>query len=191
VKESPASGTTPAYRSEGPCQLAFSGGHALRFNRGLTGSGLCHKDRIKNATCLESVGYQRSEQPIAPGLRQDIESHLEHWPPAAPTPFLLKLSADAATVVPGPQGIGGLLATDSQNNVYVAGDAVADRGHRRPRRERSRGPQHFLLQLPVFRVRMRHFHQPIRSKPHCRLESNQVPDLHHSKIRGNTRLRCG
>jgi hypothetical protein len=49
-------------------------------------------------------------------------------PPATPTPFLLKLSADAATVVPGPQGIGGLLATDSQNNVYVAGDAVSGSG---------------------------------------------------------------
>jgi uncharacterized protein (TIGR03437 family) len=36
--------------------------------------------------------------------------------------FLLKLSADGTQVVVGPQGIGGLLAIDSQDNIYVAGD---------------------------------------------------------------------
>jgi uncharacterized protein (TIGR03437 family) len=49
-------------------------------------------------------------------------------PPAAPAPFLLKLSADGATVSQGPPGIGGLVAIDSQNNVYVAGAAVSQYG---------------------------------------------------------------
>jgi uncharacterized protein (TIGR03437 family) len=50
-------------------------------------------------------------------------------PPAAVVgPFLLKLSADGATVVTGPQGIGGRLAADSQNNIYVAGDAISGSG---------------------------------------------------------------
>ena len=35
--------------------------------------------------------------------------------------FLLKLSADGGQVVAGPQGVGGLLAADAQNNIYVAG----------------------------------------------------------------------
>jgi uncharacterized protein (TIGR03437 family) len=35
--------------------------------------------------------------------------------------FLLKLSADGTQVVVGPQGIGGLVAIDAQDNVYVAG----------------------------------------------------------------------
>jgi uncharacterized protein (TIGR03437 family) len=36
--------------------------------------------------------------------------------------FLLKLSADGTQVVAGPQGIGGLIAIDSQDNVDLAGD---------------------------------------------------------------------
>jgi uncharacterized protein (TIGR03437 family) len=35
--------------------------------------------------------------------------------------FALKLSADGTLVVPGPQGIGGLVAIDAQDNIYVAG----------------------------------------------------------------------
>jgi uncharacterized protein (TIGR03437 family) len=35
--------------------------------------------------------------------------------------FVLKLSADGTLVVAGPQGIGGLLAIDAQDNIYVAG----------------------------------------------------------------------
>ncbi len=35
--------------------------------------------------------------------------------------FLLKLSADGSQVVAGPQGIGGLVTVDSQDNIYVAG----------------------------------------------------------------------
>ena len=43
--------------------------------------------------------------------------------PPVPAPFLLKLSADATTVVTGPPGIGGLLAIDSSDNVSIAGAA--------------------------------------------------------------------
>ena len=43
--------------------------------------------------------------------------------PAAQALFLLKLSADGTTVVTGPPGIGGLLAIDASDNVYIAGDA--------------------------------------------------------------------
>lgn len=44
-------------------------------------------------------------------------------PPAgAETAFLLKLSADGTQAAAGPQGIGGLLAIDPQDNVYVAGN---------------------------------------------------------------------
>lgn len=39
-------------------------------------------------------------------------------------PFLLKLSADGSSVVSGPPGVGGRVATDAQDNVYVAGAAV-------------------------------------------------------------------
>jgi uncharacterized protein (TIGR03437 family) len=42
-------------------------------------------------------------------------------PPAAPALFLLKLSADGTQVVAGPQGVGGLVAADAQDNIYVAG----------------------------------------------------------------------
>jgi uncharacterized protein (TIGR03437 family) len=35
--------------------------------------------------------------------------------------FLLKLSADGSQVIAGPQGVGGLLAVDAQDNIYVAG----------------------------------------------------------------------
>ncbi len=35
--------------------------------------------------------------------------------------FLLKLSADGTQVVAGPRGIGGLVAADAQDNIYVAG----------------------------------------------------------------------
>ena len=35
--------------------------------------------------------------------------------------FLLKLSADGTQVVSGPQGIGGVLAVDASDNIYVAG----------------------------------------------------------------------
>jgi uncharacterized protein (TIGR03437 family) len=35
--------------------------------------------------------------------------------------FVLKLSADGTMVIAGPQGIGGLVAIDAQDNVYVAG----------------------------------------------------------------------
>ena len=35
--------------------------------------------------------------------------------------FVLKLSADGSQVVAGPQGIGGLLAADPQDNIYIAG----------------------------------------------------------------------
>ena len=40
---------------------------------------------------------------------------------AAVALFLLKLSADGTQVVAGPQGIGGLVAADAQDNIYVAG----------------------------------------------------------------------
>ena len=40
---------------------------------------------------------------------------------AVPSLFLLKLSADGTQVVAGPQGIGGLVAIDAQDNIYVAG----------------------------------------------------------------------
>ncbi len=46
-------------------------------------------------------------------------------PSGAVALFLLKLSADGTQVVSGPQGIGGLLAIDSQDNIYVAGDPPA------------------------------------------------------------------
>jgi hypothetical protein len=42
-------------------------------------------------------------------------------PSAAPALLLLKLSADGAQVTAGPQGIGGLVAADAQDNIYVAG----------------------------------------------------------------------
>ncbi len=35
--------------------------------------------------------------------------------------FLLKLSADGTQVVAGPQGVGGLVAADAQDNIYVSG----------------------------------------------------------------------
>ena len=35
--------------------------------------------------------------------------------------FLLKLSADGAKVTAGPQGVGGLVTVDAQDNIYVAG----------------------------------------------------------------------
>ena len=35
--------------------------------------------------------------------------------------FVLKLSADGTLVIAGPQGIGGLVAIDAQDNIYVAG----------------------------------------------------------------------
>ena len=57
--------------------------------------------------------------------------------------FLLKLSADGTQVVVGPQGIGGLVATDAQDNIYVAGSRPGDltirplrRGRSKPRRPR-------------------------------------------------------
>jgi uncharacterized protein (TIGR03437 family) len=40
---------------------------------------------------------------------------------AVTTLFLLKLSADGTQVVEGPQGIGGLVTVDAQDNIYVAG----------------------------------------------------------------------
>ena len=42
-------------------------------------------------------------------------------PSAAAALFLLKLSADGTQVVAGPQGVGGLVAVDAQDNIYVAG----------------------------------------------------------------------
>jgi uncharacterized protein (TIGR03437 family) len=42
-------------------------------------------------------------------------------PSAAVALFLLKVSADGTQVVAGPQGIGGLVAADAQDNIYVAG----------------------------------------------------------------------
>ena len=38
--------------------------------------------------------------------------------------FLLKVNANGTQVVAGPQGIGGLLAADAQDNIYVAGDPL-------------------------------------------------------------------
>ncbi len=35
--------------------------------------------------------------------------------------FLFRLSADGTQVIAGPQGVGGLVAADSQDNIYVAG----------------------------------------------------------------------
>jgi uncharacterized protein (TIGR03437 family) len=40
---------------------------------------------------------------------------------AVTTLFLFKLSADGTQAVAGPQGIGGLVAADAQDNIYVAG----------------------------------------------------------------------
>ena len=42
-------------------------------------------------------------------------------PSAVVALFLLKLNADGTQVVAGPQGIGGLVAADAQDNIYVAG----------------------------------------------------------------------
>lgn len=42
-------------------------------------------------------------------------------PSSVPSLFLLKLSADATQVAVGPAGIGGLVAVDSADNIYVAG----------------------------------------------------------------------
>ncbi len=42
-------------------------------------------------------------------------------PSAAVTLFLLKLSADGTQVIAAPQGVGGLVAADSKDNIYVAG----------------------------------------------------------------------
>jgi uncharacterized protein (TIGR03437 family) len=42
-------------------------------------------------------------------------------PPSAVVLFLLKLNADGTQVVAGPQGIGGLVTADAQDNIYVAG----------------------------------------------------------------------
>ena len=47
---------------------------------------------------------------------------------AAVALFLLKLSADGTQVVSGPQGIGGLLAIDAQDNVYAAGVPIGSNG---------------------------------------------------------------
>lgn len=47
-------------------------------------------------------------------------------PSAVPALFLLKLSADGTQVVAGPQGIGGLVAADAQDNIYVAGVQAVD-----------------------------------------------------------------
>lgn len=44
-----------------------------------------------------------------------------HPQSAAPALFLLKLSADGTQVVAGPQGIGGLVTVDANDNIYVAG----------------------------------------------------------------------
>ncbi len=35
--------------------------------------------------------------------------------------FLLKVSADGTQIIAGPQGLGGLVAVDSQDNIYLAG----------------------------------------------------------------------
>ena len=42
-------------------------------------------------------------------------------PPALATLFLLKLSANGVQVAAGPQGVGGLVAIDAQDNIYIAG----------------------------------------------------------------------
>jgi uncharacterized protein (TIGR03437 family) len=47
-------------------------------------------------------------------------------PPSEPNAFLLKLSANATQVVSGPPGVGGLVITDTNDNIYVAGYAVSD-----------------------------------------------------------------
>lgn len=50
-------------------------------------------------------------------------------PPSADVAlFLLKLSADGTQVVAGPQGIGGLVAVDAQDNIYVAGVPLGSQG---------------------------------------------------------------
>src|SRR5580658_937069 len=56
-----------------------------------------------------------------------VSGQLTSGPPSAVVAalFLLKLSADGTQVVSGPQGVGGLLAIDSQDNIYVAGDPPA------------------------------------------------------------------
>jgi uncharacterized protein (TIGR03437 family) len=56
-----------------------------------------------------------------------VSGRLTSGPPSAVVAalFLLKLSADGTQVVAGPQGIGGLVAIDSQDNIYVAGDPPA------------------------------------------------------------------
>ncbi len=47
-------------------------------------------------------------------------------PPAATTLFILKLNADGTQVIAGPEGIGGLLTADAQDNIYVAGVASVE-----------------------------------------------------------------
>jgi uncharacterized protein (TIGR03437 family) len=42
-------------------------------------------------------------------------------PPSTLALFLLKLSADGTQITAGPQGIGGLVAADAQDNIYIAG----------------------------------------------------------------------
>ena len=49
-------------------------------------------------------------------------------PSAAVALFLLKLSADGTQVVAGPQGIGGLVAADAQDNIYIAGSTIGSNG---------------------------------------------------------------
>jgi uncharacterized protein (TIGR03437 family) len=49
-------------------------------------------------------------------------------PPAGTALFILKLSADGSAIVAGPQGIGGLVITDSHDNIFVAGAAPSGSG---------------------------------------------------------------
>lgn len=52
-----------------------------------------------------------------------VSGHLTSGAPPSATValFLLKLSADGTHAVAGPQGIGGLVAVDAQDNIYVTG----------------------------------------------------------------------
>lgn len=52
-----------------------------------------------------------------------VSGQLTTNPPSSATValFLLKLSADGTQVTAGPQGVGGLLTADSEDNIYVAG----------------------------------------------------------------------
>ena len=94
--------------------------------------------------------------------------------------FLFKVSADGTNIIAGAQGVGGLVAVDSQDNIYVAGvplriDRTSSHAGSVPRKT-----VYFFLWLPVSQLSLRG--RPIRGKRYAGLESNPFPDLYHGEI---------